>query len=75
MNDEYESLLARLRARRSIREFLDRPVAREDLARLFEAARWAPSNHNRQPWRFLVLEDRARIAALAAGVGHRLGEL
>lgn len=75
MNDEYESLLARLRARRSIREFLDLPVAREDLARLFEAARWAPSNHNRQPWRFLVLEDRARIAALAAGVGHRLGEL
>ena len=33
-----------------------RPVARAELMRLFEAARWAPSSFNGQPWRFLVIE-------------------
>jgi nitroreductase len=32
----------------------DRPVAREDLLSLFEAARWAPSSYNEQPWRWIV---------------------
>ena len=32
----------------------DRPVPPAELARLFEAARWAPSSGNEQPWRFLV---------------------
>jgi len=35
-----------------------RAVPRADWLRLFEAARWAPSSRNEQPWRFLVL-DRA----------------
>jgi nitroreductase len=34
--------------------FADRHVAMEDLASLFEAARWAPSSYNEQPWRYLV---------------------
>jgi nitroreductase len=33
-----------------------RDVAREDLRRLFEAARWAPSSFNEQPWRFVVAD-------------------
>jgi nitroreductase len=36
-----------------------RDVSRADLERLFEAARWAPSSLNEQPWRFVVV-DRAR---------------
>ena len=36
-----------------------RDIARDDLLRLFEAARWAPSSGNEQPWRFLV-GDRQR---------------
>jgi nitroreductase len=43
-------LLAR---RWSPRAFADRSVDRETLARLFEAARWAPSSGNGQPWSFL----------------------
>ena len=35
-----------------------RAVPREELMRLFEAARWAPSSRNEQPWRFLVLDRR-----------------
>lgn len=38
----------------SARAFADRDVPREDLKRLFEAARWAPSSNNEQPWRYLV---------------------
>jgi nitroreductase len=68
----YDDLLPFIRSRRSIRRFAGSPVVREDLLRLMEAARWAPSNHNRQPWRFVVLEDKARIASLAEAVGRAL---
>jgi nitroreductase len=34
--------------------FADRPVSRADLLSLFEAARWAPSSYNEQPWSYIV---------------------
>jgi nitroreductase len=34
--------------------FADRPVAPDDLRSLFEAARWAPSSYNEQPWTYIV---------------------
>lgn len=43
-----------IRDRWSPRAFRADPVDTEDLARLFEAARWAPSNGNAQPWRYLL---------------------
>lgn len=54
--------------RSSRRAFSDRPVPREVLDAIFEAARWAPSSGNRQPWRFLVAtkeqpEDYRRLLA------------
>ena len=51
----YQELVA---SRRSIRRFTDQPVARDILRRLLRAACRAPSAHNRQPWRFVVLEDK-----------------
>jgi nitroreductase len=58
-------LLAR---RWSTRAFSDRSVDREALASLFEAARWAPSSGNGQPWSFLVAtkEDAAGHERLAS---------
>lgn len=38
----------------SPRAFLDKPVEREKLVSMFEAARWSPSGGNEQPWRFIV---------------------
>ena len=38
----------------SPRAFADKAVQNEDLRKLFEAARWAPSSYNEQPWRFIV---------------------
>ena len=43
-----------IRERWSPRAFSDKPVAPEILRSLFEAARWAPSSSNEQPWTFLV---------------------
>jgi coenzyme F420-0:L-glutamate ligase / coenzyme F420-1:gamma-L-glutamate ligase len=52
--------------RRSVRAFRPDPVRPEDLTQILEAARWAPSPHGRQPWRFAVIsraETRQRLAA------------
>ncbi|HXF95889.1 MAG TPA: nitroreductase family protein [Gemmatimonadales bacterium] len=43
-----------IRQRWSPRAFSPRPVEPEKLQTVFEAARWAPSSFNEQPWRFLV---------------------
>lgn len=43
-----------LNERYSPRAFSDRPVSDQDLELVLEAARWAPSSMNEQPWRFLV---------------------
>ena len=50
-----------IRGRRSVRSFLDRPVTRETIERLLEAATWAPSGGNAQTWRFVVVMDPAEI--------------
>ncbi|MFC1463334.1 MAG: nitroreductase family protein [Candidatus Brachytrichaceae bacterium NZ_4S206] len=59
--------------RRMIRRYTDRPVPRDVVVALLEAATRAPSPHNRQPWRFAVLTGDAR-ARLAAAMGARLRE-
>ncbi len=51
--------------RQSIRAFLDRPVERQVLEEVLEAARWAPSYKNSQPWEVVVLTG-SRKAALTA---------
>lgn len=48
--------------------FADKPVSGDDLCSLFEAARWAASSYNEQPWSFIVAtreepEDYARLLA------------
>ena len=48
----------------SSRSFSDRDVSDDDLFSLLEAARWAPSANNIQPWRFIVArkkEDREKF--------------
>jgi len=52
------ALLDLLKHRKSVREFLDRPVERDKIITCLEAARLAPSECNSQPWRFIVVDDR-----------------
>jgi nitroreductase len=64
-----------IRRRWSPRAFdASRDVTRADLLRLFEAARWAPSSLNEQPWRFIVAERERSPEAFAALVGTLTGK-
>lgn len=59
------SLAEIVRGRRSVRSLSDVPVSRAHVLEILEAARWAPSPHGRQPWRFAVLtrvEPKRRLA-------------
>ena len=60
-----------LRGRRSVRRYSDRPVPTEAIRAALEAARWAPSPHNSQPWRFAVLRSSAARERLATALGQR----
>jgi iodotyrosine deiodinase len=52
-----EAFLARMRRRRTVRDFSDRPVARDVIETCLLAAGTAPNGANRQPWRFVVVGD------------------
>jgi nitroreductase len=61
-------LRTELERRRTVRQFSDRPVAREVIEECLRAAASAPSGANRQPWRFVVISEpetkrRLRVAA------------
>jgi nitroreductase len=48
-----------------VRRFTEDPVSPEDLAKLLEAAQWAPSWVNVQPWKIIIVKDPVRKEALA----------
>ncbi|MFQ6122777.1 MAG: nitroreductase family protein [Dehalococcoidales bacterium] len=52
------ALLDLIKHRKSVRDFLDKPVEREKIMMCLEAARLAPSACNSQPWKFIVVDDR-----------------
>ncbi|MGH2536217.1 MAG: nitroreductase family protein [Candidatus Promineifilaceae bacterium] len=64
--------LAWFSQRRSIRRFTADPVPPALLEACLEAAGWAPSAHNRQPWRFALLRNWAVKERLALAMGARL---
>lgn len=61
-----------IKTRRAIRRYLPRPVPQPLLQHLLQTAMWAPSAHNRQPWRFAVLTAPAHKAKLAHAMGNKL---
>jgi coenzyme F420-0:L-glutamate ligase / coenzyme F420-1:gamma-L-glutamate ligase len=63
------TLAALLQGRRSVRQYQPTPVARELVEQVLEAARWAPSPHGCQPWRFVVLTGLKHKIRLADFMG------
>jgi len=59
------NLMQAIRARRSIRNFMDKSVEEEKLLAVLEAGRLAPSARNMQDWRFIVVRDSATRQRLA----------
>jgi coenzyme F420-0:L-glutamate ligase / coenzyme F420-1:gamma-L-glutamate ligase len=58
-----------IRGRHVVRRYHERPVPRELIEQVLEAARWAPSPHGRLPWRFAVLTQAAPKQRLADAMG------
>lgn len=54
-SNQYETFLEIARSRRTCRNFSAKPVPDEAVSRILEAARWAPSGANSQPWSFIVV--------------------
>jgi nitroreductase len=56
--------LEAIRKRRSVRDFTGEAIPREDLEKIVDAGRLAPSGYNNQPWDFIVITNRATIEKL-----------
>jgi nitroreductase len=50
------SLMELIKKRRSVRKFQDKEVPMQTIKNSLEAARWAPSGLNNQPWKFMILD-------------------
>lgn len=59
-----------LKNRRSVRRFLSQEVPRGLIEQILTAATWAPSAHNRQPWRFAVIAAAQHKTRLAQALGE-----
>jgi len=65
------NILGLFKNRRSVRDYKKRDVSKKVLSEILEAARWAPSAHNAQPWRFIVVRDPYVKRELAEAMASR----
>lgn len=63
-------LLDFLKQRRSIRKYTSKPVPNSLIRKLFETASYAPSAHNAQPWRFIVITETEEKTVLAKAMAQ-----
>ncbi len=63
----YDQVMELIRSRRSKRLFKNRPIEKDVLDKVIDAARFAPSGHNEQSTQFIVVQDRDKI--------HEIGKL
>lgn len=54
-----------IESRRSVRKYSDKKVSRETIDRLIELGTMAPTAMNKQPWGFVVIQDKEEIDALS----------
>ena len=66
------NFLAQIKSRRSIRRYQPTPISFEQIEILLEAGRWSPSAHNRQPWRWVVIQSDETKIKLAQAMGAQL---
>ncbi|MGK2940077.1 MAG: nitroreductase [Immundisolibacter sp.] len=66
-------VIAAMRDRISVRAYLDKPVTRETLEQVLEAARWAPSGTNTQPWQVLAVTGVLKQRISAGILSHVAG--
>jgi nitroreductase len=71
---DYDAFLDLVKHRRTIRRFKADPIPDDYIDKIIEAARWAPSGYNLQPWDFVVIKDKKIKDAIVGWVRdyHRL---
>ncbi len=62
------STIQNIKSRRSIRVYKDKKVPKKLIKELIEAAKYAPSSHNRQPWNFTIITSKKRIDSLSLDI-------
>jgi coenzyme F420-0:L-glutamate ligase/coenzyme F420-1:gamma-L-glutamate ligase len=72
VSDQTDDFYRLITDRRSVRRYRPDPLEPALIERLLHAAAWAPSAHNRQPWRFAVVTGPAAKEQLASMMGARL---
>jgi nitroreductase len=75
MNDNALVLMEVIRKRRSVRRFTTQPVEKEKLDLILDAARWAPSAGNSQPWQFAVVTRPHAIHTLKTVIPGAMGSM
>jgi len=58
-------LLELIKTRRTIRKYKKKKVSSKVIETVIEAGRWAPSAHNFQPWKFVIVKNKNKIIALS----------
>jgi nitroreductase len=66
---DYDSFLELVKSTRSIRRFKPDPIPDEYIDKVIEAARWAPSGFNQQPWEFVVVRKPELMKKIAGYTG------
>jgi coenzyme F420-0:L-glutamate ligase / coenzyme F420-1:gamma-L-glutamate ligase len=62
------STISDLKTRRSIRKYQQKSVPNQEIKEILETASWAPSAHNAQPWRFMVLTEESSKRELSSAM-------
>lgn len=68
------TVIETIKRRRSIRTFLPKPLAEEDLSAILDAGIHAPSGHNDQPWFFTVIRNKAFIDYMSSRAKEVMAE-
>lgn len=63
-SSKFKNIFEVIKNRRTIRDFKFIPVPSDDIIKILDAARYAPSAGNVQPWKFVVIKNRARLDTL-----------
>ena len=64
LTEKQEYLFDIIKGRRTVRDFRAIPVPKEHILKILDMARSAPTSGNQQPWKFLVVQDRAKLDRL-----------
>ena len=65
------SILDIIKSRRSTRRFKPDPVPEQDLKAVLEAAQWAPSGENYQPWKFIVIKNKETMEQIVELIPYK----